>query len=96
MTTSTALAPHPRCVLTELPDGTGVVLHLDTRFYYTLNRAAVASWKALSAGPGTAEAIGAALAREFVVDDASAAADARALLEELRAEGLVTNIQGAT
>jgi hypothetical protein len=34
-------------ILTELGDGMGVLLHLGTKFYYTLNATGVAAWKAL-------------------------------------------------
>lgn len=78
-------------ILTELEDGTGVLLHLGTRFYYTLNRTGVAAWKLLSSGEaGTAEELTAALARAF---DGAAPAEVRrdvdALLRELRDEGLL-------
>ena len=37
-------------VFTPLPDGTGVLLNLDTRFYYTLNRTATALWQLIEEG----------------------------------------------
>jgi hypothetical protein len=36
-------------VFTPLPDGTGVLLNLDTRFYYSLNRTGAALWQRIEA-----------------------------------------------
>ena len=40
--------PHPQVLFTEIDDGSGVLLHLDTKFYYTLNATGVVVWKALA------------------------------------------------
>jgi hypothetical protein len=85
------LKPSDEAVLTELKDGTGVLLHLGTRHYYTLNATGVLCWKRLADGSATtAEALAAAVAAAF--PDAPAGgvrADVDALLAELAAEGLV-------
>lgn len=82
--------PHTQALLTELDDGTGVVLHLDTKFYYTLNATGVFVWKQLAAGPaGGIDDIARGLAERFEVTEAQAGDDVRALLSELRVEGLV-------
>jgi hypothetical protein len=76
-------------ILTELEDGTGVLLHLGTKFYYVLNRTGVAVWKSLGAGvadPGEL-ARGIVAAFEGVTEE-QARADVVSLLSELRAEGL--------
>ena len=83
------LTAHPDVLLTELGDGTGVLLHLGTKLYYTLNPTAVAVWKALVPGPATADRLGAALAERFEVEPGDAARDVRELARELVAEGLV-------
>ncbi len=79
-------------VLTELKDGTGVVLHLGSKQYFTLNRAGVLVWKGLSDGSAvTVEALVAKLAASFAgAEPAQVRADVEALLAELAAEGLVT------
>ena len=41
--------PHPSVVCTVIEDG-GVLLHLDTKFYYSLNRTGLAVWSLLEAG----------------------------------------------
>lgn len=79
-------------VLTELKDGTGVLLHLGSKHYYTLNATGVLLWKLLADGTAsTAEALAAAIAARFAGAEAGAVrADVDALLAELAAEQLVT------
>lgn len=38
---------HPSVLFTDLEDGTSVLLHLDSKFYYTLNESGTIIWKAL-------------------------------------------------
>lgn len=79
-------------VLTELKDGTGVLLHLGSKHYYTLNATGVLLWKLLAEGTATtAEALAASIAARYAGADAAAVrADVDALLAELAAERLVT------
>ena len=80
-----------RALLTELGDGTGVLLDLDSKFYFTLNATAIFAWKLLAAGAErSCEQLAAELAQEFEVDAAQARADLDAVLELLRRERLVT------
>lgn len=79
---------NPRCLLTPLPDGTGVVLHLDDKFYFTLNATAVFVWQRLHDGAHSEASLAAAVTARFVVDDAVARADVHALLFELVDNGL--------
>lgn len=83
--------PSPDVLLTELPDGTGVLLHLGTKFYYALNRTGLVVWKRLAAGqPAAPDALAQALATEFAdVTPEQARADVDALLRELADEGLL-------
>jgi len=78
-------------VLTELNDGTGVLLHLGTKHYYTLNPTGVLVWKLLAGGTATrADALASAIAARFPGTDAAAVrADVDRLLAELVAERLV-------
>ena len=89
---SVATSPSSRdVILTELKDGTGVLLDLRSKFYFTLNDTGVAVWKLIAAGEapdprGLAERI----ARQFAAPSIEAVeADVKALLEELEAEGLL-------
>lgn len=77
-------------ILTELQDGTGVLLHLGTKFYYALNATGVLVWKLLEDGARDADEISRTVAARFdgVTVDA-ARADVQALMDELRSEGLL-------
>jgi hypothetical protein len=85
----TPLRPRAKCLLTVLDDGSGVILNLDTKYYFTLNQTGVALWQALEAGAHTAREIAQELARMFEVDEAEALEDVRDVLRELLAEQLV-------
>ena len=83
------------CRLTELPDETGVVLHLDKKFYFTLNPTAVVIWKQIADRSVADESksrdgLALHLTTVFDVDEPTARDDVHALLEELIREGLVT------
>ena len=82
--------PNTQVLFTELDDGTGVLLHLDTKFYYTLNATAVAVWKALAEGKGgTPAALGARIAQAFLVEPDVAERDVASILDEMIADGLL-------
>lgn len=84
------VCPHPACLLTELGDGTGVLLDLETKFYFTLNETGVVVWKRLAeAGSGTSLGLAAVLTEIFDVAETQAIEDVRALVSELLAAGLV-------
>jgi len=80
---------HPKCLLTELEDGTGVVLNLETKFYHTLNSTAVTLWKALQQGTRTDAELASKLVSEFEVDEARALADVATALSEFEREGFL-------
>jgi hypothetical protein len=84
-----ALRARRKCLLTELDDGTGVVLNLETKFYFTLNATAVVVWKELLLAPKTRAELSARLVSEFEVEEAVAASDVALLVDELLREGLV-------
>lgn len=82
-----------RALLTELGDGTAVLLDLDSKFYFTLNETAVFVWRLLSARGSPApsrEQLVAAVTAEFEAEEAAARADLASLLEELSRERLVS------
>ncbi len=79
-------------LLSELADGTGVLLCLRTRCYYVLNAPALTVYQrvALAGAPGVAPAaLIDAVLQAFEVQPAVAAADVRQLLGELLARGLL-------
>jgi hypothetical protein len=79
-------------LLTEVGDGTGVLLDLGTKFYFTLNVTGVVLWQALIEG-GAEGMTGAALANRmsdrFAVDTVTAERDLAPVLTEMLSEGLV-------
>lgn len=78
-----------RVILTELSDGGGMLLHLGTKMYFTLNDTGVTVWKALATAPQAKASLGAVLAAEYDCTQAQAERDLEALLEELIGEALV-------
>lgn len=90
MTEPPAPTQNPQALFTELDDGTGVLLHLDTKFYYTLNPTAVFVWKALgSAPPRGLAGIAEDLTQTFRVERAEAERDVAHILSEMLADGLL-------
>ncbi len=79
-------------ILTELKDGTGVLLDLRTKFYFTLNDTGVAVWKLIAAGEAAeARTLAERIARDFDAPSVEAVeGDVKALLEEFAAEGLLS------
>ena len=85
-----------RALLTELGDGTGVLLDLDSKFYFTLNETALFVWKRLVESEGLArEQLAVALASAFEVEPGAASADLDSVLELLTRERLVTRAPAA-
>ena len=76
-------------ILTEMGDGHAVLLHLDTKFYYTLNATGVTVWKKLDGASATREEIAEELSKRFRVEPEAAARDLEPVLAEMLAEGLV-------
>ncbi|MBX7196317.1 MAG: PqqD family protein [Sandaracinaceae bacterium] len=89
MNRSSVYRIEPRVILTELADGGGLLLHLGTKTYFTLNETGVAVWKALSAAPQDLDALGALLARLYDCTEEQARGDVGALMDELVGEDLV-------
>jgi hypothetical protein len=85
------LKPSDDVMLTELKDGTGVLLHVGTKFYYTLNPTGVLAWKLIADGSATdAAAVASVIAARYpAADPAAVGADVAALLTELTGEGLL-------
>jgi len=84
------ISPSPDVHLTRFPDGSGVLLHLGTGHYFTLNATGVRAWTFLDAGLADAGALTAALAVEFPdIEAGRIRADVSALLSELEREALI-------
>lgn len=88
-------AHNPQVLFTELDDGTGVLLHLDTKFYYTLNPTAVVVWKAIGEDPaGSVAAVAQRLTARFKVEADIAERDIEGILREMLADGLLLAAEG--
>jgi hypothetical protein len=87
----TGITPSDDAVLTELKDGTGVLLHLQTRYYFTLNATGVQAWKLLASGARDPSELAASLVATFSdANPAQVRADVDALLASLVRESLVS------
>jgi hypothetical protein len=91
MTAAHLPLPNPQVLFTEIDDGTGVLLHLDTKFYFTLNATGVVVWKALVESAADLDAIAARLAAEFRVEPDAARRDVAAVIDSLLADRLLTS-----
>jgi hypothetical protein len=84
----TVLHPHPSLVFTRLDDTEAVLLHLDTKRYYTLNETGTRIWELLQQGR-SAQDIVQALQNDYAVTDEEATPLLLAFVDELQQEGLV-------
>ena len=90
MTHSREQAPNPQVLFTELDDGTGVLLNLDTKFYYSLNRTAAFVWKNIASGAArTTPDLARKLTEAFRVELAAAERDVTSVVNEMVADGLL-------
>ena len=71
-------------IFTLMDDGTGLLLNLQTRFYYSLNRTGVAVWKELEhTNPTTLEDLVRATCERFDVDQDAARREIAAFVGQL-------------
>jgi Coenzyme PQQ synthesis protein D (PqqD) len=76
-------------LFTQLDDGSGVLLHLGSGLYYTLNRAGVVVWKAVGEGQSDVSVLARRLCASFEVDMVEAEREAVRLLSDLHKDGLI-------
>lgn len=79
---------HPDVVYTTLPNGEIVLLHLDTKQYFSLNETASRVWELLS-GEHTLAEIGEKIEGSYAVSRAEAQESVTGFVQELAAENLV-------
>jgi coenzyme PQQ synthesis protein D (PqqD) len=84
----TVMHPHPSLVFTRLDDNEAVLLHLDTKRYYTLNETGARIWELLQHGR-CAQEIARALQDDYAITDEEAMPVLLAFVDELQQEGLV-------
>lgn len=85
----TSYRPQPRSLMTPMPDGSAVLLHLDTHAYFSLNSTGRAVWDRLAQGGATVDELVSVLTTRFDVDDATARQDVTELLAELQQQSLI-------
>jgi len=74
----------PSTVFNLLEDRTGVLLNLDTRIYYSLNRTGAAIWQQIeSEEQVTLDELARSVCEQFDVDEPSARQHLRAFIERL-------------
>lgn len=83
--------PHPEVVDTELDDQETVLLHLESKTYYSLNPTGSYIWKQLKNAPPL-EQISERLQQDFKLDPQRAATSLLKLIDELARQQLVQAI----
>lgn len=78
----------PRAIFRELADGTGVLLHLDTTAYYSVNRIGAMIWELLEDGR-TVRAVAQGLRSRLEGTPDGLEDDIAVYVEELRARDLI-------
>lgn len=77
------------CLLTTLPDGSGVLLHVGAKRYLSLNDTGVCVWMALEHGPQTPDELALVVADRFDVEVKTAALDVATFVAALASEGAI-------
>lgn len=79
-------------VFTDLDDGSAVLLHLDNKFYYSLNESGSFMWQQIekSNGAMSREALVEAVCEYFDVSPDQARSDVDEFIADLTREGLVS------
>jgi hypothetical protein len=86
---------HPSVLFTDLEDGTSVLLHLDSKYYYTLNESGTIIWRALMEREGaTAGELAQSLATtSFGVDEEVLRPDLDEMFQEMLSEQILLEEQ---
>lgn len=86
---------HPSVLFTDLDDGTSVLLHLDSKHYYTLNESGTLIWGALmqNEGVGEAELAQTLSSTVFGVDHEVLRNDLREMFQEMVQEQILLEEQ---
>ena len=89
VTLKNRLRPHPDVVDTQLDGQETVLLHLESKLYYTLNQTGARIWQGLKNGLTLGE-ISQQLQQEFAVESEIADQGVLRLVDELSRQQLVT------
>jgi hypothetical protein len=93
MSEAVTFSSKPRVVVTELGDGSGVLLDLDSFFYFTLNASALVVWRGLEKGAHTVDALAERVAAQFEVELPRARLDVESVIQQLLSDQLVRRTQ---
>lgn len=82
---------HPSVLFTDLEDGTSVLLHLDSKFYYTLNETGTIIWRTLmeQEGSGSSELAQTLASSQFDVEENTLASDIDSMFSEMVSEQIL-------
>lgn len=78
---------NPSVVCTELDDG-GILLDLDTKYYYTLNQTGLLIWQIMDGKKSSSE-IARHITNEYEVDEKNAIESVLKLIKQLEKENLI-------
>lgn len=81
-------------MFTQLGDDEGVLLHLGTQYYYSLNETGLAIWQGVTNGMSLGD-IAAALQEEYEIDEAGAWQHVSDFVEHLREMKLLVEPPGS-
>jgi hypothetical protein len=77
-------------VFTDLDDGSAVLLHLQTKYYFSLNETGCFLWKLLEREHGASEEeMAVELCEAFDVESDRAKSDVQEFLQDLQEQGLI-------
>jgi hypothetical protein len=88
ITLHSKIKPSPQAIYTQLSEDEGVLLHMDTKRYYTLNETGSVIWNHLGKGFSLSE-IAEKLQQEYEVEIQQAQNSVVRLAQELQQEKLV-------
>jgi len=77
-------------IFTDLDDGSAVLLHLETKYYFSLNETAAFLWRLLENGDSTEENLIEGLCEAFEVSEEQAKEDVTEFITSLKKQGLIT------
>lgn len=82
---------NPSVVFTDLEDGNAVLLDLDSKFYYSLNRTGSFMWKVLEdSGSADIAKVIKQIVEEYEVEETQAERDVEEFVGTLAKEGLIS------
>lgn len=87
------LKPNIEAVAAKVIDGEAIIMNLTNGAYYSMTGTGADVWEMIERG-GSAEAIGAGIARRYRLDQHQALVDVERLVSELLVEGLVVRADG--